>query len=150
MRHGYYGTPTHNSWRKMLSRCRSEHYAQYYNDVEVCDRWDTRKGGNFLNFLEDMGEKPEGKTLNRVGSSKIYSKDTCEWADLSMQSYDTKRKSHNKSGRTGVKFREDRGVWEARITYKKKIKILYYGDSFQDACKAREEAELEYYGFNKE
>lgn len=144
--HGMSGTQTYVSWHKMICRVRYEEYSKDYGDVEVCERW----LNSFENFYEDMGERPEGMTLNRVNGAKIYSKETCEWATLSLQSYDQKKKSSNKSGRTGVKWRKERGVWEARITKDKVIYILYYGESFEDACKARAAGELKYYGFTKE
>ena len=46
--------------------------------------------------------------------------------------------------------RKNGQAWEARITKNGKITILYYGSSFDEACKAREMAELEMYGFTKE
>lgn len=148
--HGMAKTPTHRSWAAMLARELNKN-GQYpgYEDVVVCDRWKPKAGGSFENFLEDMGVRPEGTTLNRIHSAKIYSKETCEWASLSMQSFDQKLKSHNKSGRTGVKWREDRNVWEARITKDKKAILLYYGSSFEDACAERTKAEIMYYGFSK-
>lgn len=149
-KHGMTGTPTYRSWSKLCSRTRSEEYAEWHGDVTICDRWDTTKGGSFENFLEDMGERPEGMTINRINGAKCYSKETCEWASLSLQSFDQKRKKQNKSGRSGVNWRADREVWEARIGVNNEIKILYYGPSFEDAVSAREEAELKYYGFNKD
>lgn len=149
-RHGMYTTPTYKSWVKMLCRTRYEEYEEWHGDVDVCERWDTYKGGSFENFLEDMGERPEGTTINRINGAKLYSKENCEWASLSLQAFDQKRSKRNKSGRTGVRWREDRKVWEAIITVNYEAINLYYGTSFEDAVKAREEAELKYYGFTKE
>ncbi len=148
--HPFASTPTHQSWRKMQDRTRYEEYAEFHGDVDVCDRWDVRKGGSFENFFNDMGERPKGTSLNRVNGAKVYSPETCEWATYSVQSYDTKRHKDNTSGRTGVRWREERGVWEARIAKDSEQIIVYYGPSFEEACKAREEAELKYYGFTKE
>lgn len=149
-KHRMTDTPTYRSWIKLCSRTRSEAYAEWHGDVEVCDRWDTTKGGSFANFLEDMGERPEGKTINRINGAKIYSKETCEWATLSVQSFDQKRPNSNTSGKTGVRFREDRGTWVAIINYQnKKIHLGTY-QTFEEAVKVREEAELKYYGFTKE
>lgn len=148
--HPFSQTPTHQSWRKMQDRTRYEEYYQWHGDVTVCERWDTRKGGSFDNFFEDMGERPEGTSLNRINGAKEYSKETCEWATYSVQSFDQRMKSTNTSGRTGVRWREERGVWEARISKDDKKTIVYYGPSFEDACKAREQAEIELYGFTKE
>lgn len=149
--HPLSGSPTHQSWRKMLDRTRGyEEYREHHGDVSVCERWDTRQGGSFDNFVEDMGERPAGTSLNRVNGAKLYSPETCEWATYSLQSFDQKRSKDNKSGRTGVKCREDRQVWEASIAKDYQIIRLYYGPSFEEACKARQAAEIEYYGFSKE
>lgn len=150
--HPLRGTPTQVSWSKMMSRVNG-HYDSVKDcwvDVTVCDRWNPSKGGSFENFAEDMGPRPEGCTLNRVRGAKIYSKETCEWATLSLQSFDQRRSNNNTSGRTGVRWRKDRNVWEAVITVDKKVIQLYYGESFEMAVKAREEAEVKYYGFTKE
>lgn len=54
--------------------------------------------------------------------------------------------------RTGVYFREDRPntPWQASISVEGKLIALGAFDSYEEACKIREEAELKYYGFNKE
>lgn len=148
--HPFSGTPTYSSWRKMQDRTRYEEYAEFHGDVDVCDRWDVRKGGSFDNFFNDMGERPAGTSLNRINGAKTYSPETCEWATYSLQSYDQKKKSSNTSGRTGVRWRPERGVWEARIAKENKIDIVYYGESYEEACEARTAAEIEYYGFSKE
>ena len=58
--------------------------------------------------------------------------------------------SRNTSGAIGVRWRKDRDAWESYISVDYKHIRLYYGPSFEEACKAREEAELKYYGFTKE
>lgn len=149
-KHNRTGTPTYTSWVKMLQRARTDDYGDWYSDVTVCPEWDTRQGGSFKNFLLDMGERPEGMTLNRVNGAKVYSKENCEWADTGLQSYDQRKRGDNTSGRTGVRWRPERLVWESKISVEGKQIILYYGVSWDEAVKAREEAELKYYGFNKE
>ena len=144
-------TPTHMSWKKMLCRAaRDGKHEKGYENVSVCDRWVPSRGGSFDNFIDDMGERPEGTSLNRIRGALIYSKETCEWATFSMQSFDKQMFIGNKSGRTGVRYRKEREKWEARITVDNKIIILYYGDCFETACKIRSEAEIKYYGFTKE
>ena len=148
--HGMSNTPTYKSWSKLLSRVRYEEYEEWHGDVVVDQRWDPQHGGSFENFLEDMGERPEGTTINRIRGAKLYSKDTCEWADLSMQSFDQKRSKVNTSGRTGVYQVKGSGRWVAKIKKNRKEIEVYRGDSFEDACEARRMAEIEYYGFEKE
>lgn len=75
---------TYNSWKSMLARCREGHHQQHtYFDrgIDVCDEWKE----SFFNFLEDMGERPEGTTLDRKDNDKGYYKDNCRWADLKTQ-----------------------------------------------------------------
>lgn len=146
--HGLSKTSEYVSWQNMLARCRRN--IEYYEDVEVCERWDTYKGGSFENFFEDMGKRPEGSTLNRVSGAKIYSKETCEWTDTVVQSYDQKRRKDNISGKTGVSWNLKSSKWEARIGKGNKIHILGLFVQLEDAIKARESAEIELFGFSSQ
>lgn len=140
---------TYRIYTKMLCRAfhKREEYQKFYKDVDVCHRWTGEKG--FENFVEDMGECPsKNHSLNRVACSNIYSKETCEWATSKTQVFERRILSSNSSGITGVKWRKERLVWEARITIDKPT-VIYYGKSFKDAVAARLEAEVVNYGFSK-
>ncbi len=75
---------TYNTWRSMKERCNNpanNHYKSYgARGIKVCERWN-----EFLYFLEDMGERPKGLTLDRVDNDKGYSPDNCRWADAFVQ-----------------------------------------------------------------
>lgn len=150
--HGMSNTPTWRSWDSMIERVLrpDEVNVEWYKDVTIDPKWLEPKGVGFSNFFEDMGERPEGTTLNRINGAKLYSKETCEWADLSMQSFDQKRSKVNTSGRTGVFQVKETGKWVAVIKKNRKTTQVYRGDSFEEACAARSAAEIEYYGFSKE
>ena len=147
-RHDYKGQPVYVSWTGMLTRARSENLKNY-EDVGVCPEWDPKQGGGFLKFLEDMGVPEEGQSLNRINGAKIYSKETCEWADRSLQGYDQKISVRNKTGRVGV-HKTKTGKYRAKITKNKDSIFLGEFESFEEACKARTKAEIEYFGFSKE
>lgn len=147
--HGYGKTPTYRSWCKMKERCNLPTYieTEYYQDlgITVCERW----SNSFENFLDDMGDRPEGKTLDRIDVKKGYSPDNCRWADGTIQSYNTRRRSNNTSGRTGV-YENDNGTFRSSITYYKDHIKLVDNVSFDEAVAVRAAAELKYYGVNKE
>ncbi len=77
-------SPTYNSWRAMHDRCRKENRKMrpYYYDqgVTVCERWAV-----FSSFLDDMGERPPGRTLDRIDYMRGYAPDNCRWATMSEQ-----------------------------------------------------------------
>lgn len=76
---------TYNSWAAMLQRCTNPSATKYSRygamGITVCDEW-----RSFDVFLSDMGERPEGMTLDRIDGNLGYSKDNCMWATPLKQS----------------------------------------------------------------
>lgn len=148
-KHKMSDTDTYSIWSGIIQRCTNPNATKYLlyggNGVTVCDRW-----LKFENFLEDMGERPEGLSINRINGSKVYSKETCEWTTYSVQSYDQKMRSDNTSGVIGVYWNKRQNVWSARID--KDGKSIWLGNfkTLDDAKIARRNAELKYFGFYRE
>lgn len=76
--------PTLKSWQSMITRCTDPKHDGYHryggSGITVCERWEI-----YLNFYEDMGERPEGTTLDRLDNKKGYEPGNCRWANLETQ-----------------------------------------------------------------
>ena len=77
-------SPTYVSWSAMMQRCFYEQNKRYQHyggrGITVCARWK-----DFSNFLADMGERPEGKTIDRINVDGNYEPGNCRWATPSEQ-----------------------------------------------------------------
>lgn len=77
--------PTRVSYNAMLYRCcspASKDYPRYGGrGITVCDRW----LAGFANFLEDMGPRPAGTSLERKDVNAGYAPDNCIWAAPKVQ-----------------------------------------------------------------
>lgn len=77
-------SPTYVSWQGMIGRCECpshESYGRYGGaGIRVCEKWK-----QFQGFLEDMGERPLGTTIDRIDNRLGYFKDNCRWATNRQQ-----------------------------------------------------------------
>ncbi len=76
-------SPTFQSWTAMKTRCLNPAYHHWMlyggRGIKICDRWLGERG--FENFLADMGERPDGKSLDRFPKvSGNYEPGNCRWA----------------------------------------------------------------------
>lgn len=90
---------TYNSWVSMKDRCYRETHKDYLlyggRGITVCKRW----RNSFLNFLEDMGIRPDGMTLDRIDSNGNYEPSNCRWSPPEIQNRNTSKNvniTHNR------------------------------------------------------
>ena len=93
------GRKTYGSYSSMKSRCLNPNNDNYPNyggrGIKICDRWLEEHNG-YKNFLEDMGYRPKGMTLDRIEVDGNYEPGNCRWSDNKTQVINQRRFSHIK------------------------------------------------------
>lgn len=87
-------TSTYNIWRSMNQRCYNKNSRPYKDyggrGISVCERW--RDG--FVNFLSDMGERPDNMQLDRIDNDGNYEPGNCRWV-TQKENNQNKRSNHH-------------------------------------------------------
>ena len=77
--------PLYSVWQSMKRRCNNPNSPSYHRyggrGISVCKEW----MNDFKQFVSDMGERPEGTSLDRMDNALGYSKDNCRWATRQEQ-----------------------------------------------------------------
>jgi len=91
-KHNMTGTTTYNIWRSMTKRCRDSNSSCYNcyggRGIRVCERWKS----SFENFLEDMGERPEGLQIDRIDNDGNYEPSNCRWVTPKVNANNRRKK----------------------------------------------------------
>lgn len=89
--HGMTFTATYRSWQSMCARVLNssdKDFTRYGGrGITICKRWRDGDGvsGGFECFIADMGERPQGTTLDRIDNDGNYEPGNCRWATPKMQ-----------------------------------------------------------------
>lgn len=114
----------------MIRRCQNEKRRDYFR----YDRW-----FSFENFYADMGDRPEGRSIDRVDNDGDYCPENCRWATWSEQAKNKQMYKSNCSGLTGVTRRW--GKWYVQIKRDGVNHHLGMTDDFFEACCLRKSTE---------
>lgn len=84
--------PGYNTWKNMRQRCQNKNHPRYADwggrGIQVCERWQT-----FANFHADMGDKPDGMSIERKDNDGDYTPDNCVWATTTEQNRNQRTRS---------------------------------------------------------
>lgn len=148
-RHGMCDTRPYNIWMAMKCRCNGTggERSKYYHGKGITydPRWE-----DFNNFWEDVGaDYCDDLELERIDVAGNYCKSNCTWVSHGQQVINRGVQVNNTSSRTGVRKPKDNDKWVATIQIRGVAIHLGSFSDFNEAVKAREAAELKYFGFIK-
>lgn len=122
-KHSMTGSHTYRSWQSMRQRCNDSDSKDFRNyggrGISVCARWD-----GFLAFLEDMGERPKGTTLDRIDVNGNYEPSNCRWADHRTQSNNKRSNvvvTHDGQSKTVAQWAEIVGLERKTLEYRIRV-----------------------------
>lgn len=82
--HGMTDHPLYGAWLTMRNRCSNPNHPdyEYYGErgISVCERWDS-----FPLFVQDVGKRPYGRTLDRMDNDGDYEPGNVRWATSAEQ-----------------------------------------------------------------
>jgi hypothetical protein len=89
-------TSTYQSWVAMRARCgnpQNKSFKDYGGrGIAVCERWRE----SFEAFLADMGERPQGMSIDRKDQAGNYATGNCRWADARTQAANRRPRAQSK------------------------------------------------------
>jgi len=131
------GSITHKaygSWSAMKQRCLNPNSYKYplygARGIQICDRWTGDDG--FNNFLKDMGERPDGMSLDRIDNDGNYEPNNCRWATAKEQA-NNRRMRRLVVHQPTINYHSTLRKWQVRLTQDRTRKTLGYFKSLVDA-----------------
>ena len=139
-------------WKGMKARCyikSHNHYEQYgARGIVVCDEWKNDFQA-FYNWSMQNGYDENALRnecmLERKDVNGNYCPDNCCWASATTQCINQNLRKDNKTGIKGVNWDNKRNMWQAQLQINKKKVLNEHFNNFDDAVRARKDAELKYF-----
>lgn len=102
-------------WKAMKQRCFNSNNSRYKDyggrGIKVCSEWLGENG--FQNFYTDMGERPIGKSIDRIKNNLDYCKENCKWSTPKEQSSNRRNSvfiTYNGKTKTAKQWADEIGI----------------------------------------
>lgn len=129
---------TRQIWYNMMDRCynpKNKEYNRYgKRGIFVSNEWHNVHG-----FFKDMGNAPEGLTLDRINTNKEYSKENCRWATMSEQTVNSRKRRDGKNKYRNIVFHPQTKKWRLTFTRDKVNYDFGLFENIEDAVAKRNE-----------
>ena len=114
--HGETGTVLHNTWTNMRRRCLGTMGNQRWKDrgIRVCDEWMNDYEAFAAYVRANLGDRPEGYSLDRIDNDKGYEPGNIRWATARQQA-SNRTMGWKWRNRTKARPADDDPVWAERI-----------------------------------
>ena len=91
---GLYLHKLYQTWVNIQKRCHDKNGISYKDygarGIKVCERWRS----SFQHFLDDMGERPDNHSIDRIDNDGDYSPTNCKWSTYSEQRLNQRQRKY--------------------------------------------------------
>lgn len=82
--HGMAKTRAYKVWENIVARCTNSRHPlfKYYGGrgISISPEW-----RRFMGFYSDMGDPPDGATIDRIDNDRGYEQGNCRWVSWAVQ-----------------------------------------------------------------
>ena len=113
--------PLYSRWKMMRQRCNNPTFPKYKlygaRGIKICPAWD-----DFWQYVADMGDCPDGYTLERIDNDGNYTPENCRWASHTEQAanrrprVDHKTLTLNGVTKTQAEWSRELGIGETTMS----------------------------------
>lgn len=127
-------------WAGIIQRCENKNSPSYKNyggrGIKICQRW----RHDFSAFFSDMGQRPQGMTIERINNDKDYSPENCRWATRADQARNNSRNvyiTHNGETKTRKDWADYYGIDDETFRHRLSVKKMSFEDAINKPIKSK-------------